>query len=377
MVGTKTVHVTKNVKIEPDRGKAVVRAFVEVHGYLLKDDTVSALKIEVRRPPENTDANVNRSRVEFFGALTDLPDTKNYVGDWTVGGKTIHVKERTVIFRERAAIALNVTVEVNGAELADGSIDAKFIEVEHGPAGSVFVAYAPVASVNAGSYQAMASASAIIAAFGNNLATRAESAKNLPLPNTLGGASVLVDGKPAELFYAAPDQINYLVPDGALPGSAQVTVMRDGNVVAQGPLSLGLVAPSIFTRDASGSGLPAGYLVRGRANGEQVYESLTSSAITRQPGDRLFLVLFGTGMSGTEDSDGDAANGFAENIRATIGNLAAPVFFAGPAPEYAGVQQLNIEIPAGAAGSNLTLLIKAHDSEGNLVRANAVTVSVR
>lgn len=376
-VGTKTVHVTDKVKIEPDRSKVVVNAFVAVYGYLLKDDTVTAIKVEVRRAPDTTNANVNRSRVEFFGTLTDLPDTKNYVGDWTVGGKTIHVKERTVIHRERAAIALNVTVEVYGAELADGSIDAKFIEVEHGPAGAGFVAYAPVSSVNAGNYQAMASGSAITAAFGSNLASRVEFARTLPLPITLGGASVLVDGKPVGLFYASPTQINYLAPDGALPGSAQVTVMREGNVVAQGSLNLGFVAPSIFTADSSGSGRPAGILLRVRATGEQVYESLTGSAITRQPGDRLFLVLYGTGMSGAENSDGNAANGFAENIRATIGNLNASVAFAGSAPGFAGLQQMNIEIPANATGSNLTLLIKAHDGDGNLIRANAVTISVQ
>ncbi|HKQ74190.1 MAG TPA: DUF5666 domain-containing protein [Blastocatellia bacterium] len=376
-VGTKSVHVTNQVKIEPDRGKVVVNAFVAVSGYLLRDDTVTAIKVEVRRPPDPANANVNRSRVEFFGTLTDLPDTRNYVGDWTVGGKAIHVKERTVIFRERAAIALNVTVEVYGAELADGSIDAKLIEVEHGPAGAGFVAYAPVASVNAGNYQSMTAGSTITAAFGSNLASRVEFARSLPLPLTLGGASVLVDGKPVGLFYASPNQLNFLTPEGLLPGSAQMTVMRDGNVVAQGSLSLGVVAPSVFTADSSGSGRPAGILLRVRATGEQVYEPLTGSAITRQPGDRLFLVLFGTGMSGAENSDGNDANGFAENIQATVGNLNAPVVFAGGAPGFEGLQQMNIEIPANASGSNLTLLIKVNDGDGKLVRANGVTISVQ
>jgi len=158
---------------------------------------------------------------------------------------------------------------------------------------------------------------------------------------------------------------------------AQVAVMRDGNVVAQGSLNLGVVAPSLFTANSSGQGAPAGLLLRVRATGEQLYEPLTSSAITRQSGDRLFLVLFGTGMSGAENSDGDANNGFAENILATIGNVNAPVIFAGAAPGFAGLQQMNIEIPASATGSNLTLLIKAHDGEGNLIRANAVTISVQ
>src|SRR5262249_43382770 len=160
------------------------------------------------------------------------------------------------------------------------------------------------------------------------------------------GVSVMVDGEPAGLFFVSPNQINYQVPDGLAPGSAQVTVMRDGAVVAQGSLDLGIVAPSLFTADASGTGTPAGILLRVSANGQQVYESLTGAAITRQPGDRLFLVLFGTGMSGTENSDGTAANGFAENIQVTIGNVNAPVVFAGRAPGYAGLEQMNIEIPA-------------------------------
>ena len=379
MVGAKTVHVVANTKIETNRGQVAVNAFVEVKGYLLGDGTITAIKIEVRPVPSNTNANINRSYVEFIGAVSKLPTTGNFVGDWTVGGKIVHVKQRTVIRRERATIAIGANVEVYGAELADGSIDAKFIEVEHGPAGTgaVFLAFSPVSSVNAGGYQPGASASAIIAAFGANLAQRVETARSLPLPTTLAGVSVLVDGKPAGLFFVSPNQINYQVPDGMLAGSAQVSVMRDGAVVAQGSLTLENVAPSLFTADSSGQGLPAGILLRIRANGQQAYEPLTRSAITRQPGDRLFLVLFGTGVRGAENSDGNAANGFAENVQATIGNANAPVIFAGVAPGFAGLEQMNVEIPTNARGANLTVLIKVGDGEGRLVRANSVTISVQ
>jgi uncharacterized protein (TIGR03437 family) len=282
-----------------------------------------------------------------------------------------------VIRRERAPVTVGATVEVYGAELADGSIDAKFIEVEHGPAGASFVAFARVTSVNAGSYQPGASASAIVAAFGTNLAQRVETANRLPLPTTLGGVSVLVDGRAAGLFFVSPNQINYQAPEGMLPGSAQVSVMRGGAVVAQGTLELASVAPSLFTANSSGQGLPAGILLRVRANGQQSYEPLTGSAITRQPGDRLFLVLFGTGSSGAENSDGNSANGFAENVQVTIGSVNAPVIFAGAAPGFAGLEQMNIEIPTGARGSNLSVLIKVSDGEGRLTRANSVTISVQ
>jgi uncharacterized protein (TIGR03437 family) len=377
MVGPKTVAVTADTKIETRRGQVAVNAFVEVKGYLLANGSVTALKIEVRPAPSDPNANVNRSYVEFIGTVSKLPDTTNYVGDWTVGGKTVHVKERTVIKRERAAVTVGATVEVYGAELADGSVDAKFIEVEHGPAGASFVAFAPVTSVNAGSYLTGSSSSSIVAAFGANMASRVETAKSLPLPTTLGGVSVLVDGNPAGLFFVSPNQINYQAPDRLLPGSAQVAVMRDGQVIAQGSLELESVAPSLFTADSSGRGLPAGILLRVRANGQQVYEPLTRSAITRQNGDRLFLVLFGSGLRGGGDTDGNSANGFAENLQVTIGNVNASVVFAGEAPGFAGLDQCNIEIPANAKGSNLSVTIKVSDGEGKLMRANSTTISVQ
>ncbi|MDQ3011989.1 MAG: hypothetical protein M3X11_14935 [Acidobacteriota bacterium] len=61
---------------------------------------------------------------------------------------------------------------------------------------------------------------------------------------------------------------------------------------------------------------------------------------------------------------------------AAIGNTKAPVFFAGAAPGFAGLDQMNVEIPASVTGT-LNLLVKVDDSNGVVLRANAVTISVR
>ncbi len=386
MVNNKTVQVTEMTRIDQRRGMVAVNAFVEVFGYLLGDGSVRAIKIEVRPVPANTNARINRSYIEFIGTVTKLPDTKNYVGDWRVGDRIVHVRQRTVIHRERAAVNVGATVEIIGAELPNGEVDAKLIEVEHGPVGAGFLAYARLTSVNAGSYLEGNAASSIIASFGSNLATTTAAATGLPLPTTLGGVSVLVDGQPAGLFFVSANQINYLAPDGLLPGTAQVTVLRNGSVVAQGTLRLGSIAPSLFTADASGQGAPAGILLRIKVDGEQVYEPLARYdsgqgrfvpvAIRRQAGERLFLVLYGTGMHGGEDIDGNASNGMAENVQVTIGNVSANVTYAGPAPGYEGLNQLNIELPPDASGANITVLVKASDGEGKVLRANGVTISV-
>lgn len=385
-VGAKKVTVSETTRIDTRRGAVTVMAFAEVYGYLIGDGSVRALKIEIRPVPStSSNAAINRSYVEVIGKIDKLPEDKNYIGVWTVDGRPVNVRERTVIRRERAVVAVGATVEIYGAELANGDVDAKFIEVEHGPAGASFQSYAPLASVSAGSYQESNAASAIIASFGANLATSAASATKLPLPTTLGGVSVLVDGRPAGLFFVSPNQVNYQVPDGMLPGAAQVTVTRNGVPVAQGTLSLDDVAPNLFTANASGQGVPAGTLLRVKANGQQVYEPLARLeagkfvpvTIRRQAGERLFLVLYGSGLRGAGDADGNASNGVAENVQVTIGGLNAPVIFAGAAPGFAGLDQFNVEIPANASGANLTVMVKVSNGEGKVMPANAVSISIQ
>lgn len=383
VVDGKTVNVSATTKLEKGRVDFAVGVIVEVKGYLLASGQVNATKIEGKVPASNSNV-VTRSFIEFIGDVTALPTTTNYVGDWKVGGRTVHVAERTRIRRERAAVTVGATVEIYGVELADGTVDAKFIEVSHGPAGASFQAFAALTSVNAGNYQEGATSSAIIASFGSGLAGGVEVAKSVPLPTELGGVSVMIDGNPAGLFFVSPTQINYQVPEDVLPGAAQVTVMKDGQPVAQGTLELGNVGPSIFTADSSGTGVPAGVLLRVRANGQQSYEALatfnngkvTPVTITRNAGDRLFLVLYGTGWRSADDTDGNSANGVAESLEVTIGTAKATVLFAGEAPGFAGLDQMNVEIPMGVSGT-VTLMVKVNDGEGNIVRTNSVTISIR
>src|SRR5580700_8395741 len=75
----------------------------------------------------------------------------------------------------------------------------------------------------------------IVAVFGEQLSDAVTSAQSLPLGASLGGASVLVNGVTAPIYYASPGQLNFQIPYETVPGPAVVEVQRDnqtGNSVS-------------------------------------------------------------------------------------------------------------------------------------------------
>ena len=207
------------------------------------------------------------------------------------------------------------------------------------------------------------------------------------MPKSLGGVSVLVDGKPAQLFFVSPAQINYLVPAGTAPGSAKVEVVRANTVVAQGTIILPGVSPSVFSFNSDGKGVPAGYVTRVKATGEQSNEAIhkydsaqrkyVPTVIVRKSGEAIYLIIYGTGYKAAPDSDGNSANGVAENVEVTIGGVKAQVDYAGASP-FVGVEQVNVKLPDNvAAGAAITVLVKVNDGQGNIIRTNEVIISIQ
>jgi hypothetical protein len=69
---------------------------------------------------------------EFHGAVESLPGTAGWVGNWTVGGRTVRVEPGTRIEQEHGQPALGVQVEVKGQQQPDGTFRATKIEVKRG-----------------------------------------------------------------------------------------------------------------------------------------------------------------------------------------------------------------------------------------------------
>ena len=195
-----------------------------------------------------------------------------------------------------------------------------------------------VAAVSAANFSADALApEAIAAAFGTNLATATVVANTVPLPTELAGTKVRVNGELAPLFFVAPSQINFLIPPTAHTGEAVIEIITGNGAISRGTLNLSTVAASLFTSNASGTGAPAAVATKDGVNYTTVGNADGTSNLL-DVGD--YLVLFGTGMKKAAPA----------TVRITIGGRDAPVQYIGAQGGFAGLDQINTQIPAGVTG---------------------------
>ncbi|MFY9607298.1 MAG: DUF5666 domain-containing protein [Blastocatellia bacterium] len=141
-VGGRIVHVTSATTIEQQDGRVEVGASVKVEGRVRSDNSVDATKIEVKTGSGGDDGNGSGSgsddssdQPKFKGTIQSLPGTGGFIGDWRVGGRTIHVSSSTRIETEYGPVSMGAFVEIKGAVQADGSMDANKIEVKSNVAG--------------------------------------------------------------------------------------------------------------------------------------------------------------------------------------------------------------------------------------------------
>jgi uncharacterized protein (TIGR03437 family) len=210
------------------------------------------------------------------------------------------------------------------------------------------------ATVNAASFDAsVISAGAIASLYGSDLSDCIAETPSANLPTMLAGVSVTVQSgvgaaETAPLFFVSPGQINFLVPAGLANGSATVTVLKNSVPVAASTIPIASVAPGIFSANASGKGVAAAYFATA-ADPEILAFTCGSTAgscvsapfdLSTAPGGAV-LVLYGTGIRN---------NSGLSSVTVTIGGLRAPALYGGPQNQYPGLDQINVQVPAGLAG---------------------------
>ncbi len=197
----------------------------------------------------------------------------------------------------------------------------------------------------------------IVSLYGTNLAAGTQSARGFPLPTTLAGTTVLFNGSPIPLLFASPGQINAIVPFGVAPGAVLPLVVQRGNRISA-PVEIPVVAanPGVFTANQSGAG--AGIFVDANFR-------LISGSNPARAGQVVIALLTGLGeVEPPVPTGAQTPSATLSRVRfpveATIAGQRAPVAFAGLAPGFAGLYQINLTVPAGVApGDAVPVVIRA------------------
>ena len=201
--------------------------------------------------------------------------------------------------------------------------------------------------------------------YGANLASGIAQASAQPLPLALGGVTLSVTdaagvGRAAPLLYVSPGQINFLVPDGTAPGLATLAVAGQTFTAAVQP-----VAPTLFSVNGAGSGAAAATAIRVQAANPVVQTSVPVSAPIVLSADTLVYVsFFGTGIRNLSSL---------ANVAMTINGIAVPALYAGPAPGFTGLDQVNAELVLSLRGSGESTVVLMVDGQA----ANTVTIDVQ
>src|SRR5271165_727008 len=177
----------------------------------------------------------------------------------------------------------------------------------------------------------------------------------------------------ARVLYAGATQINYLVPAALTPGHYKISVSSGGAVVAHGFLEINNVAPSLFAANGNGQGVAAAQILRVSADGTQSYEAVAQyDASTSQfvplpidfgpSTDQLFLILYGTGFRNVSSLS---------VVSLLIGPDLVSVSYAGTQGAFAGLDQINAELPRTLAGSGQVMITVTVDG----TPANPITIT--
>jgi uncharacterized protein (TIGR03437 family) len=179
--------------------------------------------------------------------------------------------------------------------------------------------------------------------FGSNLAAQTLQA-GAPYPLTFGGVTVTVNNIPAPLYVVSKNQISFLVPFAVSGSTASVIVKNSTGTSNTVTLPLATTSPGIYSTDLSGAGdgviLHADY-------------SLVTSTSPATRGETVLVYLTGLGAVTPAVADGVAApasplslvNLRSQQLAVDLDGEPAPIQFAGLAPGFPGLYQINVTIP--------------------------------
>jgi uncharacterized protein (TIGR03437 family) len=233
----------------------------------------------------------------------------------------------------------------------------------------------------------------LVSIFGPGLGTSQADADTVPFSMALGGVSVTFNGVPAAMRDVIPagEQLNVQIPFEVLPAgqtSATVNVVVTVGTTQTAPQPVSIVpqAPGVFTIPAGAGNVIMADISKGFIVGPTGVNLGLGPMQPIPRGDFAYFYATGLGAfmpSGSNPPVADGGVGAAgvtyQTVslpQVTIGGMQAQVLFAGQAPGFPGVYQVNIQIPQSAPTGNAVPL-QIISADGTQTSPAAATIAVQ
>lgn len=259
-----------------------------------------------------------------------------------------------------------VRAEVQGPRITVRAFRIDGVEIDN-----FTVTYPPLvtaqSTVNAASFTSGVAPGALVSIFGRLLATGDDRATSLPLPADLVGTTVTVNGQRLPLLFVSRNQINAQMPYD-VTGAATLRIIAPGGAT-ESPITISEPAPAIFSTTEQLGDRPAVI----HANG-----TLVTPASPAAPDETVIVFLTGLGRpNGGTLAAGQAAPSsplltVTGPVEGQFNSISMTPSFAGLAPGFAGLYQVNVQVPPALTTGTHALRIIARG-----VTSNTVSLAVR
>ncbi len=297
----------------------------------------------------------------------DPPLTLNSLnsGSWA-GTWVLHTATPATTITASARLQTSATNSIAGTAVINGN----------GQANPQPPLVTPGGVVNAASFvlSSTLAPGGFVTIFGSALSDQSAPASALPLPQQLSDTSVLIAGQTVPLEYASNGQVNAVLPFGLPQNSSQQLIVVRGNTIsAPETITISSAQPGIFSANGSGGG--QGIVLGVQPDGSQVLADVNNPVTVGQA-----VVMYATGLGSVSPAVGDGAASpssplarLTDPLTMTIGGVSASVFYAGLAPGFASLYQVNATVPPGVAAGNAVPLVITVDGQSSPV----VTIAVK
>ncbi len=251
-----------------------------------------------------------------------------------------------------------VTISFRGSS---GTLQASSIQVSGGVTPNAAPVLYPSGTINNYFAASALSPGLIAQVYGSAMAAGVGQPSSLPLPGTFQGTSVMVGSELAPIYYVSPGQINIELPADLTTGQQTIVVIANG----------ALTLPDLLDINPFQAGIAAYTDGSNNVIAQHADYSYVTAAHPANPSEVVIIYLAGLGATNPAVPSGHAAPSQEPLARVvnmptvTVDGQNAAVSYAGLAPGFVGLYQIDFQVPANARTGSLPLVVSQGGVAGN------------